>query len=542
MHVALLILLVLAAAAGIVAVPANAQLNAPCGVVDAIDYPIDISDSLENNYDDFALYRPRFFGNHVGVDIGFRRWGEPVYAMARGRVTLSNIEEWDTEKGVVIVEHTFPDGSIAYSLYGHMEVGETTFFPPVGACVEKGDIVGLIGWPSRGLPHLHFEIRGFMPNEGGPGYVETNPLELGWYNPQDFVELWQARLEPGFIEARTFTDVPALAPVALDDGTTVIPTTDKLIGYMNGFPIWEISMNGVISGIAPLSGGRVVAHTRDGQVFVLQGSRFVAVFNVDMWEDVAFAIANEQLAFLTTNGGVNAYGVDGALHWSLPPMDVEDGAFLRLVEFKSEGDQIAVGLREGQNTRWRLLDGTSGAVLFDQTYNGNTSSVRTPEGWLLLHGSELGRIENGENATLADLSLQAGRNARLTTDPQGNVYIYAGDSASTILSLDPSGSIRWRETYPSPGASIAPLIDVGAGCLLYTLDSDGMLNVFDSATGQLAAQRHLFPGGIQNGSPRARLLRVADDDTLWVGGGFLSIAEFDGAALAPEVMGACGGS
>ncbi|MBE2183405.1 MAG: peptidoglycan DD-metalloendopeptidase family protein [Anaerolineae bacterium] len=535
------IILLLAALAGTTATPLNAQFNAPCGVVDALDYPIDILETLEDRYDDFGLYRARFFGSHTGVDIGFRHWGEPVYAIARGRVTLSNIEEWDTEKGVVVIEHTFPDGSIAYSLYGHMEVGETIFFPPVGSCVEKGDVVGLIGWPSRGLPHLHFEIRRILSDEGGPGYVETNPLDLGWYNPQDFVELWQARLQPGFIEARTFTDIPALAPVALDDGTTVIPTTDKLLGYMNDLPIWEISMNGVISGIAPLPGGRVVAHTRDGQVFVLQGSRFVAVFDVDMWEDVPFAVANEQLAFLTPNGGVNTYSVDGTPRWSLPPMDLDESALLRLVEFRSDGDQIAVGLRDGQETRWRLLDGGSGAILFDQTYSGSVSSARTPEAWLLLHGTVLSRIANGENATLAALNVESGRNARLIADSQGNVYVYAGDRDSTLLSVDSTGDIRWSAAYPTPGASIAPLISIGGGCLLYTLDANGTLNVFDSATGQLAAQRHLFSGGIQNGSPRARLLRVAEDDTLWVGSGFLSIAQFDGAALAPEVMAACGG-
>ena len=85
--------------------PATAQpsLNAPCGVVDTIDYPIDISDTLERGYDDFALYRARFGGNHVAIDIGFDRYGEPVHAAARGRVTYADPEGWDTEKGVVIV-------------------------------------------------------------------------------------------------------------------------------------------------------------------------------------------------------------------------------------------------------------------------------------------------------------------------------------------------------------------------------------------------------------------------------------------------------
>src|SRR5690606_8933562 len=87
---------------------AQAQVpGALCGVVDDIDYPINIDDTLEERYDDFGVYRARFGGNHVGLDIGFNRWGDPVYAAARGRVTYSDIEGWDTEKGVVIVEHFF---------------------------------------------------------------------------------------------------------------------------------------------------------------------------------------------------------------------------------------------------------------------------------------------------------------------------------------------------------------------------------------------------------------------------------------------------
>ena len=78
-----------------------AQPAAPCGVVDAMDLPID---NLVKGYDDFSLYRPRFGGNHTGVDIAFDRWGDPVVAAARGRVTYSDIAGWDTEKGVVIVE------------------------------------------------------------------------------------------------------------------------------------------------------------------------------------------------------------------------------------------------------------------------------------------------------------------------------------------------------------------------------------------------------------------------------------------------------
>ena len=56
----------------------------------------------------------------------------------------------ETAKGVVIVEHTFPDGSIAYTLYGHMEQTDTLFFPPVGQCVDRGR--GRLDHP-QGLDH-----------------------------------------------------------------------------------------------------------------------------------------------------------------------------------------------------------------------------------------------------------------------------------------------------------------------------------------------------------------------------------------------------
>ncbi|MFN8372804.1 MAG: M23 family metallopeptidase [Anaerolineae bacterium] len=179
-------------------VTAHAQnVTAPCGVVDAIRLPIDNIVELTRGYDDFGLYRERFGGLHTAVDIAFDRLGDPVYAAARGRVTLSDPLEWDTEKGVVIIEHTFPDGSIYYTLYGHVEQTDTIFLVPVGSCVEMGDVIAAVGYPSRGRPHLHYEVRTFMPDDGGPGYVQENPLLDGWLHPLDFTMLWQTRLLPG---------------------------------------------------------------------------------------------------------------------------------------------------------------------------------------------------------------------------------------------------------------------------------------------------------------------------------------------------------
>ena len=68
--------------------PAQA-VSAPCGVVDDFELPfpgIDVSRT------DFGIYRTRWGGLHVGIDVAFRRHGEPVKAAARGRVTYSDTE------------------------------------------------------------------------------------------------------------------------------------------------------------------------------------------------------------------------------------------------------------------------------------------------------------------------------------------------------------------------------------------------------------------------------------------------------------------
>ncbi|MCZ2097749.1 MAG: M23 family metallopeptidase, partial [Anaerolineae bacterium] len=257
-----------------------AAQDAPCGVVDALDYPLDISETLDNRYDDFGLFRARFGGRHTGLDVAFNRLGEPVYAAARGLVTYADPEGWDTEKGVVIIRHTFPDG-IYYTLYGHMEQSDDIQFPRVGTCVERGDPVGVVGWPSRGLPHLHYEIRNFLPDDGGPGYVTDNPVLSGWFDPLDFTEMWRMRLAPGYVGSVSFTEVPTLPPVILDDGTSVIAQGDDVIAYTaQGRQSWRVTADGVVTGLVGLPDNRVVAHTRSGQAFTVSGGRYAALWNI----------------------------------------------------------------------------------------------------------------------------------------------------------------------------------------------------------------------------------------------------------------------
>lgn len=67
-----------------------AQPQADCGIVDAIDYPID---GISIDHDDFGMYRAGFQGYHTGIDMAFGRYGEPVRAAAKGRVTYADPAE-----------------------------------------------------------------------------------------------------------------------------------------------------------------------------------------------------------------------------------------------------------------------------------------------------------------------------------------------------------------------------------------------------------------------------------------------------------------
>jgi hypothetical protein len=513
--------------------PIQAQTTAPpCGIVDAIDYPID---NLVPGYDDFALYRSRFGGNHTGIDIAFDRWGDPVHAAARGKITYADPLGWDTEKGVVIIEHTFPDGSIAYSLYGHMEQTDTILFPKVGLCVERGDVVGAVGWPSRGRPHLHYEWRNFLPNDGGPGYVTGNPLAGGWYNPLDFTALWRARLTPAFVTYVSFDTVASLPPVALDSGKYAIAGGDSLIGVTPpNQVVWRLGTDGVVTGLAAIPGDKVVAHTKNGQVVVLQNGRYAALWKVD-GPDVPFVKIGDNLIFVTADNGLSAYDVTGKPLWTLAG---NGGGRVALFAGNNKAAALSVRADDG-SASWRLVS-ADGQLLVDEKLDMPPLAESLPDGsWMLLVGAQIKRLNGEETQPVGTVSPAPGRAAQMTVDPLGNSYIYLADPDSTLISVGREGEIRWRVTYPVKANLVPPLLAAGAGCLLYTLDADGMLNMFNAADGKLVNQLQLYAGGTQDTSPQARILRVDAAEKIQVASGFLTMMTLDGTKLGGKALADC---
>lgn len=500
---------------------ATAAQGSTCGVVDAIDYPVD---NLVKGYDDFGLFRNRFGGNHTGIDVAFDRWGDPIRAVARGLVTYSDAFGWDTEKGVVIVSHDFPDGSRSFSVYGHVEETDKILLPAVGTCVERGQVIAVVGWPSRGRPHLHFEFRSTLPREGGPGYVSNNPLDMGWYNPLDFIAQWRAKLSPAFLKAISFDSVASLPPTQMDNGayltasgslvSAVIPPDQQL---------WQIQTDSAIDGLAPLSGDRVVAHSSSGQTVTLEGGRFGAVWTIES-ANIPFITLGDRLFFLMKDGSVNAYEANGTLIWTLPNRG-------QVVYFGGNGSEMAIATEGSDGVVWQTLNAEGQGPNAVTLKDAPIVSVEADGRWLILDGQTLMHIKDGQSAIIGTIPSVAGRAAQLSSDKAGNVYVYMDDSERTLLAIGADGQQRWSIQYPKAINADPPLLATGNGCLLYSLDVDGTLNAFSGADGRLVNQIALYAGGRRSTNPHARLLRVDAAEQVYVASGFLSLVVFDGTKL-----------
>jgi murein DD-endopeptidase MepM/ murein hydrolase activator NlpD len=513
--------------------------DAPCGVVDDIGYPVDsmVERTIERGYDDFGAFRARWGGHHVGLDVAFREQGAPVYAAARGRVTYSDIEGWDTERGVVIIEHIFPNGEIYYTLYGHIEETDDIILPQVGACVELGDVIAAVGWPSMSAPHVHYEVRDFMPDDGGPGYVEGNPLALGWYHPLDFTHLWKLKLSPAYRSHITFDLVPTLPPVRLSNGTIAIASGDVVaVVAAPGVVLWRVNMDDLVSGLGVLPDNRVVARSRSGQTATLAGGRYAALWSVG-GPDVPFTIIGETLIFPVGGGGLAAYDPLGQPLWSMPAPEGDTG---RVLNLQANGSTVALLAEDGDGYLWRMTD-AHGTPLYEATSSRDLLAAPVADGsWALLADGELLRVTAGGNEVIGTVAARPGRTAQLAADIAGNTYYYSGDARSTLISWDAGANRRWEADFAEEGSSLlSPLLATDQGCLVYGLNSSGQLNVYDARSGELVEQVWLYAGGDRSRRPASRMLTPGSDGTLHVSAGFLTLFSLDARLLAAGAVDDC---
>jgi outer membrane protein assembly factor BamB len=154
-------------------------------------------------------------------------------------VTYAQPLGWGADKGVVIVRHTFPDGSSFLSFYGHLDPPSVTLIE--GTCVARGDIVGEIGRP-RTSPHLHFEIRVHLPYATGGGYWPSDPTRAGWLPPSKTISKVRLQVAPG---ASWVRESEATKPLgSLDNTTFMLIQQDRFVGVdlLTGDEIWSYEL------------------------------------------------------------------------------------------------------------------------------------------------------------------------------------------------------------------------------------------------------------------------------------------------------------
>lgn len=516
----------------------NAPL-APCGVVDDIDYPIGsiTTRTMARGFDDFGLFRARWEGYHTGLDVGFFQAGTVVRAAARGRVTLANPTEWNEQRGVVVIEHIFPDNNRYYSLYGHIEAGIEVLLPLVNACVEMGDPIGVVGEPTLSAPHLHFEIRNFLPDRGGPGYTDSDPTGSGWFHPLDFIHLWWARLSPAYIDSLTFNDIASVPPITLENGVTVLATESVIIATNPpDTTIWRLSTDGVVDAIAALQGSRVVAQTENGQVVVLNGGSYESVWSVDSLNLPFILLDDETLVFVTEGGGLEAYSPVGESLWRIP---APYGTGANVGAINGNGTQVAVSVSNGDDAHWRVV-GADGTVIFEREYPRLPLFARNNDlSWTVVDGEQTTRVIDGVETVIAPNTVEYGRLATMITDRIGNIYLYTGIIDNALISWDFSGNLRWRTQLTGDYIGYAPLLATNLGCAVYTLDTGGQLTVLSGTTGEVVAEQSLYAGGTRTRQPDSRVLDVSLDNRVRFSAGFMTTVTLDGTILAEEAFSTC---
>ena len=512
-----------------------------CGLVDAIRYPVDsvTTVTIPEGYDDFDLSRGQFGAHHTGIDMAFYEQGAPVYAIARGRVTFADIHGWEDERGVVVIEHQFPDGAVYYSVYGHIEETTEWSLPTAGDCVEMGDIVGAIGWPTSSSPHTHFEIRRILPNEGGPGYSDGNPLVEGWYHPLDFIQLWQIRLTSAFVDYVALDTPSAVTPDWLENGGAALAVEDAVLVTApdQGGTLWQVTLDTMVNKVAALPGNQVAARSRNGLTIVVSGGRYSAAWTVT-GPDTPFILLGETLFLVTDGGGVAAYTSSGVNLWTTPPGETAVGA---VRYFDANGSTIGLAIETDTGVLWRVWD-TAGTLQYEATFG--TLALVAPisfDGWMLLADGVLYYMGARGNYSVGAVTVELGRAARLAADALGNTYLYIGDEQHTLLSWDGTATLRWQTTIPEFSPPLyAPLLALDGSCLLYVLDADGRLYGFDARSGGMVAQTSLYAGGDRNRQPDARLLQV-DPATGYIqfSAGYLTLVRLNGRILGADVFATC---
>lgn len=455
----------------------EAQNQGPCGVVDSIDFPLDPAGS--SVVYEYGLASSRYDGRlHAGEDWFFGRgssYGQPVHAIARGRVTYAAPLGWGRDKGVVILEHLMPDGTWWYSMYGHMEEVDEYTFPAVYTCVEKGDIIGAIGRP-RPAPHLHLEIRNFGPDSPGPGYWGTDPTLSGWRNPTKFILNWQTWLTPFH---RWHADIaddsgPHFPAIIRDDSTAIVFDDNRLKALTpEGLVLWRYVLGDErdILGMALYDGAILVVDSEGlAQRWDLQGG-FLEQWNLPGPIDSEPLVWGHLLVTHTRDNELIAYDTDRSEVWRVA--DVQ-----RPVDMQATRDVLGVmSIRGGF-----ALIGIDGREIDRATLRGTGDLTPAPDGGFYVRSSSaLWHVTpDGGWRYLADTPGFQRSTTAFYSLPDGRFVFYAGSFSRTLYAYAADGTPLWTARLPDMEGR--PFI-TGEGSALLVASGNGQIRMVGADSG-----------------------------------------------------------
>jgi hypothetical protein len=399
---------------------------------------------------DFGAASPRHQGRfHTGEDWtlpGGAALGQIVYAPADGRVTFSSANAWGGDGGVIILEHTFPDGFVAYSMFGHLSEAGGITFPPALSCVRIGEPLATIA-DVRPAPHVHIEIRtsgGAIP---GAGYTWDEPNAVDLRRPSKFLANQALQLHEAYRWRADLADEngPLGAPVLLDDLSLIYLDGQRVNRLTrDGRVLWRAALDAPAVGLFPREDGAWVVYADGRWQAVLRDGALDAVTDTGAPLARVLLAQDERLIAQTAAGQIAAFDRMGNPQWqserSLPPVIAAAA--------EPASGRLALMARDVQGGGALLLLTVAGEELTHAQLAQPAPLAFAPGGWLWAYTQGgLWMIDAAGEWTAADDGAQpGGANAALAFAEDGSRAQFDGE---TLIAWNADGSARWQA---APGA------------------------------------------------------------------------------------------
>lgn len=460
------------------------QAQTACGIANTVQPPIP-SEQFQR-VQGFGVPSLRHQGRyHTGEDWAAKEgdsYGYPVQSIAVGRVTYAYELGWGRDAGVIILEHTFKDGTVLYSMYGHIQPSDDYPFPAVDTCVTMGQIIGIIA-DVRPAPHLHFEMRSGNPLTPGPGYSWEKPLNLEWLNPSQTLTNQSARLHhayrwdvAAFRLGKNPLANPAAPPLVLTDNSLLVidgqstkrVTRDGRILWRTNFDKDLVYIEGFV--------GQSLVHMADGTVQYIDADGDLGEFwKIDIGKDklligAPLVIGNQLLYPAQSPSGKVWLLVDRArrnVEKVLPlPQDIS--------QIHVSGDQQGFRLLVISSSNELQILNDNGETLYQAQLESRASVFPRSDGWLMYNRGGVWSINWDAQWTLVLANAPRGNNSRsIYQDENGLIYLFDG----TRLHAYNGQELVWNSNLPplTGSTSLSAYESV-----LVLLSQDGLLSLTTS--------------------------------------------------------------